>query len=174
MSEYEEQKKDKPDIDELIERLLRGRQREAAVDFVTFLRSNKMSPRWGAINSYNLGYKGRRVCIIKIAENHFELRINTQYNEQFNSCFSEESEQIRQYLRDSVTYCFGCGECKPGVTMELLGVTVENACMNPVIKMENPDDEKLAPARRLVLLRREMIAEGKAPRVTYISVKKRR
>lgn len=173
MSEYQAQKKEKPSIYELIERNLTGETKEDLLRFVSFLKENRMSPQWGSTNTYNLSYKNRRVCIIKIAENSYQIWLNTQYNEDFNKYFADESDDIKKYLLDKVVYCFGCGSCKPGLEIDLLGVPLKKACYNPVIRMENPNEERLELARKLVLLRRKAIFEGKAPKITYISMKKR-
>lgn len=173
MSEFQEQKKIKPPIEKMINKMLDGKLKEDLLNFVSFLRENKMSPQWGSTNTYTLSYKSRRVCIIKIYDSSYQIWLNTQYNEEFNNCFAEESEEVRNYLLDKVIYCFGCGTCKPGLSMELLGISLKNACYNPVIRMENPDEMQLALARKLVMLRREAIYAGKAPKITYISMKKR-
>lgn len=173
MSEYQLQKKEKPSIYELIDKNLLGTSKDDLLSFVSFLKENRISPQWGATNTYTLSYKNRRVCIIKIAENSYQIWLNTQYNEDFNKCFADDSDDIKKYLLDKVVYCFGCGSCKPGLEIELLGVPQKKACYNPVIRMENPSEEQLNLARKLVMLRRKAITEGKAPRITYISVKKR-
>ena len=173
MSEYQEQKKTKPSIEESIEKYLQSNKRDNAIRFVSFLRENKMAPQWGSTNSYNVSYKNRRVCIVKINESGFHIWVNTQYNEDFNHCFSEESDAVKSYLVASIIYCFGCGSCKPGIDIEILGRQIKGACFNPVIRMENPSEEKIILAQKLILLRKQAIKEGKAPKVTYISMKKR-
>jgi len=173
MSDYQEQKKNKPSIDELILKFLNGTERENLIKFVSFLRENKMAPQWGSTNSFNVSYKNRRVCIIKINETGFRIWANTQYNEEFNFWFAEETERKKEFLLSTITYCFGCGSCKPGLNINILGKQLQGACFNPVIRMESPDAEMIDLAVKLVLLRKKAIQEGKAPKVTYISMKKR-
>lgn len=173
MSEYQIQRKEKPSIYELIDKNLSDKLKEDLFGFLSFLKENRMTPQWGSTNTYNLSYKNRRVCIIKLAEDSYQIWLNTQYNEDFNECFSDESDENKEYLLGKMVYCFGCGSCKPGLNIELLGVEQKKACYNPVIRMENPNEELLKLARKLVMLRRKAIAEGKAPKITYVSVKKR-
>lgn len=173
MSEYQKQKLSKPLIGDLINENLKDSIKEVSENFILFLRDNKMSPQWGAKNSYNISYKSRRVCILKINKDSFELRINTQYNDDFNDFFSDRNEQMKSFLLDNVTYCFRCGNCKPGLDISILGKDLKNACFNPVIRIENPDEMLLDLAKKLVMLRRKAIAEGKAPEVTYIAMNKR-
>ena len=173
MSEYQLQKKEKPAIYDVIDKCLVGKAKDDLLGFVSFLKENRMTPQWGSTNSYNLSYKSRRVCIIKIADNSYQIWLNTQYNEDFNEYFKNENGIIKEFLLSKVVYCFGCGSCKPGLDIDILGVALKNACFNPVIRMENPDDARLELAKKLVLLRRKAIYDGKAPKVTYISIKKR-
>lgn len=173
MSEYQQQKKAKPPIEETIDRYLTGEKKVRALAFVTFLRENKMSPQWGSTDSYNVSHKNRRVCILKFGENGFQIWANTQYNEDFNAGFEEESEENKAFLRSTIVHCFGCGSCKPGLGMEILGQQVTDACYNPVIRLADPDGERLELAKKLVLLRRQAIRQGKAPKVTYIAAGKR-
>ncbi len=174
MSVYQRQKAEKPGIEDTMARLLAGAKLDGARAFVGFLRESGVSLSWGAVNSYNASYKGRRVCILKFAEDFFEIRSNTQYDEAMNARFAGADETTRAFLLGSVTYCSGCGTCKPGLSMTLLGRPVENACYNPVINLTNPDDGMLALARELALMRKEAIADGRAPRVTYIAKSKRK
>lgn len=173
MSEYQKQKKTKPPIEELVGNSLAEPLKGDILNFVNFLRENKLSPQWASTNSYKASYKSRGVCIIKLTENSYQIWINTQYNEDFNSCFSEADEHVKKFLLDSMVYCFGCGSCKPGLSLDILGVPQINACYNPVIRMKNPDNEFLELAKRLVLLRKQAIRDGKAPKVTYIAMSKR-
>ena len=173
MADYIEQKKAKPTIDELINELLDGEIKQSALSFLAFLTQNKMKPSWGAINSFNLSYKGKRVCIIKINKDCLDIRCNTQYNNDFNECFADADSDIKKLLLDSITYCFGCGTCKPGLDVTILGKELKSACFNPVIRFENPDASQLECAKKLVMLRRKAIADGTAPSVTYIAKSKR-
>lgn len=172
MSEYQRQRREKPSVDAAVAHLPEDMRAEAA-DFVAFLRENHMSPQWGSTNSWNVSHKGRRVCIIKVQEGAWQIWLNTQYNDAFDARFDSVPEGWRAYLRERIPRCYGCGSCKPGLTRVILGEMREGTCMNPVIRMENPDEVLLGLARELVLLRKEAIAAGEAPQVTYIAMSKR-
>lgn len=173
MSEYEIQKNAKPSFEETLGKCTDSDMKKLAEEFVEFLGENKMKPQWGAVNSYNVSCKGKRVCILKINENGFEIRANTQYGEEFNACFADTNERVKAVLLDSVVYCFGCGTCKPGLNTEMFGKKFSGLCYNPVIKLVNPDRELLELAKKLVLFRKKAAVEGKVPKVTYIAKSKR-
>lgn len=173
MSEYQAQKKTKPPIQELADRFLTGALKQDVLRFVAFLRENRLSPQWASTHSYKASCKSRGVCIIKLGENGYQLWINTQYDEEFSHCFADESERVKTFLLEHMVHCYGCGSCKPGLCLDVLGVPQANVCLHPVIRLENPDAEFLGLAKKLVLLRKQAIQAGKAPKVSYIAISKR-
>lgn len=132
-----------------------------------------MSLQWASTNSYSVSFRNRRVCIIKLAPNSFQLWLNTQYNDDFNVCFAHANEADKAFLLANVITCFGCGTCKPGLNIDILDTPFHNACCTPVIRLINPKEEQLTLARQLVMLRRQAIRDGKAPKVTYIAMSRR-
>lgn len=173
ISKYQEQKKNKPKIEDVINDNLCGHLKNVAIDFVDFLRANKISPRWASTNSYASSYKGRRVCIIKINKDELALWLNTQYNDEFNTCFTAEDNDMQNTLLSKLVYCSYCGKCAPGHSVSVLGKEIKNACYCPVIRLINPSEMELDCAKKLVLLRKDAIAEKKAPKVMYVAMSKR-
>lgn len=172
-SKYEEQKETKPRIEDMVNNYLYGQLKNDAIDFVNFLKTNKLSPQWASTNSYALSYKSRRVCIIKINEEEWTLWLNTQYNDEFNACFAGEQEDMQKILLSQLVYCHSCGKCAPGHNITILGKKTQNACYCPVIRLTNPNQLELNCAKKLVLLRKTAIAENKDPKVMYVAMSKR-
>ena len=52
MSGYQEQKADKPNIEDVIQAILKDDRKQAAWDFVAFVKSLKMKPQWASTNSW--------------------------------------------------------------------------------------------------------------------------
>ena len=172
-SKFEEQKETKPPIEAMINNYLSGKLKADAMDFVNFLRANKMTPQWASTNSYALSYKSRRVCIIKINEGELALWLNTQYDDEFNACFAGEPEDMKNILLDRLVYCQSCGKCAPGHNASILGKQILKACYCPVIRLTNPNETELDCAKKLVLLRKTAIADNRAPKVMYVAMSKR-
>lgn len=173
VSIYEQQKKMKPLIEDIINSYLKGQLRNDAIEFVNFLRANKMSPQWASTDSYTLSHKSRRVCIIKINNGKWSLWLNTQYNDDFNVCFSGEKEGLQNILLNNIVYCQYCGKCAPGLNITILGKQLQNACYCPVIRLHDPSQTELDCAKKLVILRKAAINENKAPKVMYVAMSKR-
>jgi len=62
-----EQKTTKPIIEDIIGKFLTGDKLRNAMDFIAFLRTNNMNPRWHSANSWRVaGKKGEGVCRIDL------------------------------------------------------------------------------------------------------------
>jgi len=62
----QEQKNIKPRIDDIINDFLSGDALNNALNFIDYLKDNKMSPRWSATSTWTVRHKSRRVCVIKL------------------------------------------------------------------------------------------------------------
>ena len=63
----DEQKKNRPKIEDVIPQYLAGDKIKSALDFIAYLRTNKMSPGWaGFTNAWKATNKGRTICYIKL------------------------------------------------------------------------------------------------------------
>ena len=61
---YTEQKAIKPTIEDAIAECLDGVKKETALNFLAYLKSLKMTPRWSNANAWVVNYKSRGVCKI--------------------------------------------------------------------------------------------------------------
>lgn len=62
---YKEQKKIRPKINDIFSDMLSGEKLSIALDFIAYLRSNKMSPVWASASSWKCSYKNKGVCYIR-------------------------------------------------------------------------------------------------------------
>ena len=89
---YKEQKANKPKVEDIIPNWLDGDMKNNALDFVTWLRVNKMSPTWASANSWKVSYKSKGVCYIKLLCN--DRNINNKYFLGYY-CVFQRFEQIQ-------------------------------------------------------------------------------
>ena len=92
-----ERKKAKPQIEEEINALLIDERKQNALDFVSYVKSLRMTPQWTSANSWAVSYKGKRVCYIKLVmrqgENEWYIRPAVQYNDDLRDfCRKEHLE----------------------------------------------------------------------------------
>ena len=176
MSGYQEQKEDKPSIEDVIQAILKDDRKQAALDFVAFAKSLRMKPQWASTNSWAFSFKSKRVGYIKINEStdDWELWSYAQYDEYFQELVLKESGEIQDFIINNVLYCFHCSACTPGKDMVLLGKDLKNICATPIFRIKNPSAAFCDFAKSLMNLRREAIENNRVPKVTYIAMKNRK
>lgn len=157
-----ERKKTKPQAEEEINALLIGERKQNALDFVSYIRSLRMTPQWTSENSWAVSYKGKRVCYIKLVmkseENAWYIRPAVRYDEELGAFCREEC--LEAIMLANVHYCVGCGKCKPGTTVIFFDKELKHVCSSPIdFEFHNPTVEALECAKRLVEYRRTEIAE---------------
>lgn len=117
MINYKVQKNNKPTVNRLIEELPEG-LKEGIIDFITFLSENKMNPSWYARNSYNVNYKGDRVCRLRINYGENEPMPNVQIHlyhpeiSELEKLLAEQTEELKNSFIVNAPLCNGCGRCK--------------------------------------------------------------
>ncbi len=157
-----ERKKFKPQAEEEINVLLTGQRKQNALDFVTYVKSLRMTPQWTSANSWAVSYKGKRVCYIKLClreeENAWYIRPAVQYNDDLRDfCRKEHLEEI---MLKNVHYCVGCGKCKPGTTVIFFENELNHVCSSPIdFEFHNPNEDVLECVKKLVEYKRTEIGE---------------
>lgn len=158
-----ERKKAKPQAEEEINVLLTGERQRSALEFVSYVRSLRMTPQWTSTNSWAVSYKGKRVCYIKLVmrqdENGWYIRPAVRYNEELRDFCREE--HLEDIMLDNVHFCVGCGKCKPGTTAMFFDKELKHVCSSPIdFEFHNPNVEALECAKKLVEYRRtEIVGE---------------
>lgn len=156
-----EKKKSKPQAEEEINALLIGEGKQNALDFVSYIKSLRMTPQWTSANSWAVSYKGKRVCYIKLVMrqemNEWYIRPAVQYDEALRDFCKEE--HLEEIMLENVHYCVGCGKCAPGKTVTFFEKELKHVCSSPIdFEFHNPDAEALECAKRLVEYRRAEVA----------------
>lgn len=147
-------------IDDAICTLLSNERQALALDFVSFLRSLRMSPQWASRNSWSVSYKGKRVCYIKIIEKDTEgawyIRPSLQYDQALNDFCAAEG--LVPLMLKNVHFCKACGKCAPGKTVTYFGEQLDHVCCAPIdFEFHNPGSDELECAKKLILYSRKRI-----------------
>ena len=161
---YQEQKKIKPKIEEIINAALRGEKKQNALDFVAFVTSFKMTPQWASANSWAVSYKNKRVCYIKVSNNidgngSWYIRPSLVYDEIIDFCISENLEKI---MLDNIHFCGACGKCAPGKKQSFFGKEFDNVCCAPIdFEFHDPNSPTMDCTKKLVVFSRNLISDVK-------------
>ena len=161
----------KPKIEDVICDVLTGDEQKNALDFVAFLRANKMSPGWASTNSWAISYKKQRICFIRMSGtahyhdleggfwhiNHVNYGcINlVSYPDEWEQYISDE--KLKDMVWNQIRTCKKCYNCKGVKAVVIFGKQFDDVCQNWLF-MKNPDVDALNCAKKIVLMRKHAIA----------------
>lgn len=181
---FTEQKKIKPKIEAMIIEQLEGGNRQSALDFVAYLRGNKMPPTWTSANSWKVGYKNKGVCYIKLDQHGRDIwRVNPiiDHTEEYDAF--TEAENLRGIIWKNVAYCTRChpNTCAPkgeadvfsGVRKIYWGKEIDGVCRGGDTSFVNPDAEAIECLKKLFAFKQRAIEGNAVPRVKYVGRKRR-
>lgn len=164
----EEQKKTKPQIEEIIGGFLDGDELKNAMDFVAFLRANNMNPRWSSTNSWRVtGKRSKEICNIQLggAKGAWMSYLKTgdwviggleSVGREYLDAFIPFDE-IRAFIWASIKPCTRCCSCGPRLNRVYAGKEVDECCG---IRMVNPDAKRLEYVKKIVEANRRSVIEN--------------
>lgn len=156
-----QQKPHKVPADDVIRSALSGSRQALALNFVSYLKSLRMTPQWASHNSWAVSYRGKRVCYIKISEKASEgtwyIRPSLQYDDGLEAFC--KAEGLVSCMLENVHYCAAYGRCAPGKTAAFFGQQLEHVCCAPIdFEFHNPSEEEMECVKKLVIYSRQSIA----------------
>ncbi|MDR0325057.1 MAG: hypothetical protein LBI19_03050 [Oscillospiraceae bacterium] len=145
-----EQNKAKPMIEDIIPEYLDGDNKNNALDFIDYLRENKMKPVWAIQNGWKAVYKGKPIYYIRLpkSKHHFLNKKQSDKTDWTRSWVVTPyllhyrryedliiGEGLQNFFWDNMRRCIHVitGECNshncaPGVDTTVLGKEFENLC----------------------------------------------
>ena len=134
------QKVVKPRIEDVIPAYLEGDAKTLALDFIAYMRENKLQPTWMSHNTWKASYKRRNICFIRLPKNnmpydYWAVHPHISRWNKFISNYDVFKDQIidsgtRSIVWDNVNICRNCANCAPGWDMSILGREFTNVCHN--------------------------------------------
>jgi len=154
----------KPKIEDLVPDYLNDAMKQSALDFIVYLRVNKMQPVWQSTNTWRANHKGQQVCTVRLSENSWCVapRIS-RWNKLISSYNMYEKQITEEGLKETVlaniNYCRSCANCGPGWTMDFFGKDHENVCHNVPVRYTDPGDTEIHCIKRILTLICQTVAE---------------
>ena len=162
-----EQKHTKPLIEDVIGSFLEGDKLQNAMDFIKFLRTNNMNPRWVSGNSWSIsGRKGKAACRIDLGGNkhswhsHFTVGDwqvseleghDRKYLDEFIHC-----DETKEFIWKNIKPCTKCSKCGPKLNRIYAGKLFPESCLFRVV---NPDAKELEILKKLVVANKRFVPE---------------
>jgi len=151
----------KPKVEDVLGEVLDGDAQTNALDFVAFLRANKLSPNLAAANSWAVAYKGQRVCFIRTygSANYHNLKGGSWHicfaNSKFANFDDEQynlDEKLKNLIWDNISHCQNHDyACNPGDPMTIFGKKFDSVC-HQWLFMINPDANAVECAKKIIML----------------------
>jgi len=175
LTQLHAQRELKPKVEDVIPLLVQKNVQETALEFIAWLRENKMSPSWSGVhNSWDSKCKGSTICKISLWD---KFTITPYLVNIIDYEHLILRENIEGYVLDNVIYCshadkherpkdappvkhFGleypCNRwnCAPGKDIFLCGTEIKNKCCNSnrrVYWFENPNPKEVEALKKLIL-----------------------
>lgn len=145
---------------------LRGENLKNALDFVAFLRANKMSfvrgkGYWKDKFYWHVKSKNKYICYILIGAEHpgqVPDRWIIWADNSGSKCFENFplDESMKEIAWANVDFCGTCGFCAGGTRKTLFGKEFDNVCITP-FSFLNPDAETMEFIKKMVEIRKHDI-----------------
>ncbi|MCL2487795.1 MAG: hypothetical protein FWE80_03850 [Oscillospiraceae bacterium] len=157
----------KQKIEDVISSTLRGDVLKNALDFISWLKENKMNPSWISINSWKIRYKNKGIGNIRIyseSVNH-KLPIDSwnlaSVDLDHNAADDIFDNKFKEIIWSNVRHCVGCGKCAPGKDKVIFGKEFSGVCCI-WLSIVNPDMKTLACVKMLIEHRKAAISNQTA------------
>jgi len=161
-----EQKKVKPKIEDSISEYLDGEKKRNALEFVNYLKENKMSPQWISTNSWKSCYKQKLVCFTRVYPTNSWMIRPALYNTS-NPCNPYDfekfmaNEKLEEFIWENLKHCKNCLPCAPGQTMTIAGKKFHNMCGYHSVQINNPDITTINNSKKILEYKKNIIISGK-------------
>jgi len=168
MSTYKDQKADKPKIEDVAGKYLAGDNLTNLLDFLSFLKDNRLNPRWDYTNRWSFNYKSKKVCYISISDSEnawtffpqgISLKSTDKWFEEYNRHITDGGVKELVWSNLYNKECKG-GKCKGLVNHEIMGRVFDRVCFCWSIRIKNPDSAALDNSKKLVIAIKTIIADS--------------
>ena len=172
-SKFKDQGKVKPKIEEIASEYFKGETKKSVIDFIAYLRSNKMTPQWASVNSWKILYKSKSVAFIKLWNGSWYIDPDIDFNDNGFEMYAKQ-EKLEKHIWKNIEPCINClpnGQCTPGRSVKIYGKDFKNVCHAP--RFKNPNDAEVDCIKKIFDYRKGIVAENKVPKTFYIGKNKR-
>jgi len=172
--------KERPDIRTLASRFMNETLCTQLELFLLYIEENKMPLSITRCNTYQSNFKGKIVFRIEIANGQacmrdkYAVRVytagdpgfysddNTVTQNEINEYLTPLGDEMADYFIKHLPRCRGCGKCKPGVKLEVLGQSIAGvcACDKYAMRVNNPGETDYVMIKKFIASRKQFILQN--------------
>ena len=148
------QKKARPKIEDVIPEYMNGDMNESALDFVAWLRSNKLTPGQYGINRWKVSNKGTGICFIVLGSNVWKqhdswvIRLDLTHIKEYEAEMLNEG--LKEFVWANIHHCWHCAGCAPGVDMTIMGKEYQGLCKTMILYSCDPGETEINAIKKLL------------------------
>ena len=175
---YDKQKVEKPQVEDVLPTYVDGINKNIALDFIAYLKNNKMKASWAVTNAWDGKCKGKRLYYIRLPLYHHQflsLKPSSGIDWKNSWLFSPiltyfdkyedivVKENLKNFVLSGIQYCTLCGgdNEKPCGAKErtIFSDKISNLCGGLNLAYVNPDETEIGYIKRLLELERQARVE---------------
>ena len=140
----------KPKIEEIAHDYLDGENLDNLIDFVAWMRANRMTPTFANKSKEGVNYTSR-ICYLKLRYGSWYMWPAGRKNEYVNDFL--ECEELKDIVCMSLAKCTSCGhQCNSGTgfTKSVCGKDFENICGCCPVRFHNPNMKTLKTIKKVI------------------------
>ena len=171
------QREFKPKIEDVIPVYLVGENKEMALEFISYLRENKIKPTWATHNSWKAIYKSKVICYIRLPINESDNYSKQSHVSEWKrhwlvtphlynmEKYKEQiiNEGLLELIWNNYVYCKPCEpirKCAPGVNKNIFGKEFNNLCRGVfydgcAIWINSPDNSEVNGIKKLLEMEKQ-------------------
>ena len=159
MSLYQSQKAVKPKIEDVAGNFITGDKLKNLMDFLGFMRDNKLTPRWQSSNSWKVSYKGKGVFFIKIIGTSWFVMHSALTREKWCvGCDEYFPDELKEFVWENIKGGYCPNNCM-GRSKTVFGKEFNDFCTCWAIRTENPDGVALERSKQVILAIKNFITD---------------
>jgi len=145
----QQQRKNKPKIEDRIAECFTGEKAKNALDFVAWLRENKLNPGWAGTDTWNIRFKGKSMGTISFYKDMWRFAIGFSSYYFLQEYYNMEEYDLKSFVFNHI-YAKQCGNCQWNPNTEKVGYMVPTGCGCWPMRIFNAEGKTLDNMKKLI------------------------
>lgn len=167
MSEYKKQKAVKPKVEDVAVEILDNDKLQNLLNFIKYLKDNKLTPRWASANSWSIRYKNKGLCYVKIdnQKKFWNIRLERSFFDEYDKYITDDD--MKKFILGIVTapLCEN-RDCWKRINETIFGKTFDEVCRCWPFIVNNPDESAIEYLKELIVISKNIILDLTVPNNT--------